>query len=225
MAKVLTDDEPLARAGISSLLAQAEDIEIVGEVQGGFEVKEVIPKLHPQILLLDLKMPGPGPYEIEKWVRENYPETITLVLTSHDRDAYLATLIDTGVAGYLSKEEPAERLIGAIRRAAELPRLLLNSHGAHREWMATPRVVLVLIPLVHTVYVLQPRNCIWMALLKEEQGRFAHPKLVVVQSLLQRVKLYSVYLATLGEWTHPMHLQNQDGVAGFRTYQRQQIYN
>jgi len=116
---LIADDEPLARAGISSLLAQASDIEIVGEAQDGFEVKEVIPKLHPQILLLDLKMPGPGPYEIEKWVRQNYPETIVLVLTSHDRDAYLATMMEIGAAGYLSKDESAERLIGAIRKAAE----------------------------------------------------------------------------------------------------------
>jgi DNA-binding NarL/FixJ family response regulator len=64
-------------------------------------------------------MPGPRPHDIEKWVRENHPDTITLVLTSHDRDAYLAVMMDAGVAGYLSKEESAERLISAIRRAAQ----------------------------------------------------------------------------------------------------------
>ena len=123
MPKIITvliaDDEPVARAGIRTLLAQAEDIEIIGEAQDGYEAKELIPQLRPQILLLDLKMPGPCPHEIEKWVRDNYPEVVTLVLTSHDRDAYLASMMDAGVAGYLSKDESATHLIDAIRRAAE----------------------------------------------------------------------------------------------------------
>ncbi len=123
VSKVITvliaDDEPVARAGIRTLLTHAEDIGIVGEAQDGFEVKELVPKLRPQILLLDLKMPGLHPSEIEKWVRENYPETITLVLTTHDRDAYLTSMMNAGVVGYLSKEESAEQLIGAIHRAAE----------------------------------------------------------------------------------------------------------
>jgi DNA-binding NarL/FixJ family response regulator len=116
---LIADDEPVARAGIRALLDKAQDIQIIGEAQDGSEVKELIPKLRPQILLLDLKMPGPRPSEIEKWVRENYPEIVTLILTSHDRDAYLATMMNAGAAGYLTKEESAERLIGAIRRAAE----------------------------------------------------------------------------------------------------------
>ncbi len=116
---LVADDEPVARAGIRSLLDTAEDIEIIGEANNGFEVLELIPKLHPQILLLDLKMPGLRPSRIEKWVREHHPDVITLVLTSHDRDYYLSAMMDAGAAGYLSKKELAERLIGAIRRAAE----------------------------------------------------------------------------------------------------------
>lgn len=115
---LIADDEELARAGIRTLLAQADDMEIIGEAQDGFEVQELVPKLRPQILLLDFKMPGPRPHELEKWVRDNYPETITLILTAHDRDAYLARMMDTGIAGYLIKNEKAEQLIGAIRRAA-----------------------------------------------------------------------------------------------------------
>jgi two-component system competent response regulator ComA len=63
-------------------------------------------------------MPGPSPAEIEKWVRTNYPKTITLVLTAHERDAYLAGMIDAGAVGFLSKNESDDRLIDAIRRAA-----------------------------------------------------------------------------------------------------------
>lgn len=116
---LIADDEPMARAGIRAILSQAEDFEIIGEVQDGFEVLELVPKLHPKILLLDYQMPGPRAAKLEEWVRENHPETLVLVLTAHDRDAYLAKVIDSGIVGYLLKNENAKQLIGAIRRAAE----------------------------------------------------------------------------------------------------------
>ncbi len=115
---LLADDHPMARAGLRALLAAADDLEIIGEAQDGFEVQELVPKLRPQILLLDLKMPGPRPAELEKRVRENYPETTTLILTAHDRDDYLASAMGAGAAGYLNKEESAKQLINAIRRVA-----------------------------------------------------------------------------------------------------------
>jgi DNA-binding NarL/FixJ family response regulator len=116
---LIADAEPVARAGIRTLLARAKDIEIVGEAQNGFEVKKMIAKFHPKILLLDLKIPDLHPYKVEKWVRKNHPGTVTLVLTSHDRDDYLAGMIDAGIAGYLSKGESAEHLISAVHRVAE----------------------------------------------------------------------------------------------------------
>jgi DNA-binding NarL/FixJ family response regulator len=115
---LLTDDDPIIRAGLRAVLTKATDIKIVGEAQNGFEAKEMVGRLHPQILLLDLKMPGLSAAELEKWVREHYPETITLVLTAHDRDAHLASMMEAGAAGYMSKGGSAESLIGAIRRAA-----------------------------------------------------------------------------------------------------------
>lgn len=114
---LVADDHPIARAGIRTILTQAEDMEVIGEAKDGFEAQQLVAELRPQVLLLDLKMPGPRPAEIEKWVRQNYPKIVTLVLTAHDRDSYLAAMMDAGAAGYLSKEESEERLIGAIRRA------------------------------------------------------------------------------------------------------------
>lgn len=63
-------------------------------------------------------MPDTHPAEIERWVRTHAPETITLVLTAHDRDAYLADMMAAGVTGFLAKSEPDKGLIAAIRRAA-----------------------------------------------------------------------------------------------------------
>lgn len=116
---LLADDHPLVCEGLHRVLAAIDDISIVGEARDGKEVKELIGQLRPGILLLDLRMPETSPFEIEKWVRENYPETVTLVLTAHDRDFYLAGMMDAGVAGYLDKSERIENLVTAIRRAAQ----------------------------------------------------------------------------------------------------------
>jgi DNA-binding NarL/FixJ family response regulator len=115
---VFADDHPLTREGIRSALSKAADIQIVGEAENGDQVQPLVEELRPQILLLDLKMPGRPSAEIERWVRAHYPETATLILTAHDRDAYLVEMMDAGAVGLLDKEASAERLIGAIRRAA-----------------------------------------------------------------------------------------------------------
>lgn len=115
---LIVDDHPPLRAGLRAMLEKTPDIYIVGEAENGDDAKDLVSKLHPKILLLDLKMPGTPAWKVEQWVRENYPETITLVLTAHDRDCYLAKMMDAGVAGYLAKTERAENLIAAIRRAA-----------------------------------------------------------------------------------------------------------
>ncbi len=115
---LLVDDHPPIRAGLRAMLEKTSDISVLGEADNGDEVRRLLGELRPNIILLDLVMPGFSPSAFEKWARENYPETITLVLTSHDRDAYLAGMMEAGAAGYLDKNIRAERLIEAIRRAA-----------------------------------------------------------------------------------------------------------
>jgi DNA-binding NarL/FixJ family response regulator len=115
---LIVDDHPPLRAGVRAMLEKTLDICVVGEAENGSEAERILDEMRPKIILLDLKMPNFSPSAFEKWVRENYPETITLVLTSHDRDAYLANMMDAGAVGYLDKEVRAEQLINAIRRAA-----------------------------------------------------------------------------------------------------------
>ena len=115
---VIADDHELLRAGIRTILSREAGLRVSGEAENGDQVKEIVARLRPRILLLDLKMPDTSPAELERWVRTNYPETITLVLTAHDRDTYLANMVDAGAAGYISKNESSERLVAAIRRAA-----------------------------------------------------------------------------------------------------------
>ncbi len=115
---LLVDDHPLACAGVRKILDSIPDITVVGETQDASQVQRMVAELRPRILLLDLKMPGLRPADLEKWVRENFPETETLVLTAHDRDSCLARMMDAGVKGYLSKGDTENGLVSAIRRAA-----------------------------------------------------------------------------------------------------------
>lgn len=115
---LLADDHQLTRQGCRAILEKVPDMKIVGEAQDGDKIKQLVEKLTPKILLLDLKMPNLSPASLEEWVRTNYPETSTLILTGHDRDFYLSAMIDAGVAGYFDKKIRASQLVSAIRRAA-----------------------------------------------------------------------------------------------------------
>jgi DNA-binding NarL/FixJ family response regulator len=123
---LLVDDHPMARQGVRTILEQTSDFEIVAEAGNGQEALELVASLQPDILLLDLKMPGMRAAEVEAWVRENYPQVVTLVLTAHDRDFYLAEMFAAGASGYLDKNQRGEQLVEAIRRAAAGENLFTN---------------------------------------------------------------------------------------------------
>jgi NarL family two-component system response regulator LiaR len=123
---LLADDHEVTRTGLRSILESAPDIEVIGEAIDGDQARKLVEKLNPDVLLLDLKMPGLPSYEVEKWVRQHYPEVITLILTAHDRDFYLANMMEAGASGYLSKNDRAEKLVAAIRRAVRGEILFTN---------------------------------------------------------------------------------------------------
>jgi DNA-binding NarL/FixJ family response regulator len=114
---LLADDHEVTRAGLRAILESSTDIEVIGEAIDGNQARQLIRELNPDVLLLDLKMPGVPSYEVEKWVRQHYPEVVTLILTAHDRDFYLANMMEAGASGYFSKSDRAEKLVAAIRRA------------------------------------------------------------------------------------------------------------
>ncbi len=115
---LIADDHPIARAGIRAILEAAPDMHVIGEAEDGDTAQKLVTELQPQVLILDLKMPGLSSAKLEKWVRSNFPNIITLVLTAHDRDAYLSQMLDAGVSGYMNKDTHGEQLIAAIRHAA-----------------------------------------------------------------------------------------------------------
>lgn len=115
---LIADDHEIVRLGLHKL-GEYPDIKIVGEAENEDQIKTMVSELCPEILLLDIKMPGSSAYQTEKWIRENFPKTVTLVLTAHDRDYYLANLQEAGASGYFTKDTRTESLAQAIRRAVE----------------------------------------------------------------------------------------------------------
>ncbi len=132
---LLADDHPAMRAGIRAILEKTTGIEVVGEAGNGEEAQRLARELHPQVLLLDLRMPGPRPEETVAWLRAHSPETAVVVLTAHDVDAYLASMAEAGIAGFVSKEEVPERIVEVVRRAARREAILTGEQLARaRRW-------------------------------------------------------------------------------------------
>ncbi|HQE92136.1 MAG TPA: response regulator transcription factor [Anaerolineae bacterium] len=116
---LIVDDHPSVRQGVRTMLTQAPDIEVVGEAADGTEAMALVEQLRPDVVLLDVEMPGPRAWEVEAWIRQQYPDIVGLVLSAHNRDAYLVEMMDAGVVGYLDKQLPAPQLVQAIRRARQ----------------------------------------------------------------------------------------------------------
>ena len=116
---LIVDDHPLTRQGIRTILEQAPDIEVVGEAADGTEAMALVEQLHPDVVLLDVEMPGPRAWEVEAWIRHNYPDITRLLLSAHNRDEYLSEMMEAGAVGYLDKHIPAPQLVQAIRRAVQ----------------------------------------------------------------------------------------------------------
>ncbi len=112
---LLADDHPLMRAGIRSSLSAEEDILVVGEAAGGEEVRTLCQDQQPDVLLLDLNMPGPPAAQTVAYLRARLPNLQVLILTAYDDDAYVRGLISIGVAGYILKDETVETVARAVR--------------------------------------------------------------------------------------------------------------
>ncbi len=121
---LVVDDHPLTLAGAHAALEAAPDIDVVGVAVSGAEAEARVAELRPDVLVLDLILPDRPPLEIERWVRQHHPETVTLVLTAHDRDDLLSQAVAAEVAGYVTKDFTPHRLVQAVRAAANFKGIL-----------------------------------------------------------------------------------------------------
>ena len=115
----LADDHELVRYALRTVLEAEGDIEIVGEAGDSDSAIQGCLRLKPEVLVLDLHMPGPGGVEVCRRVREKDGDTNVLVLTSFDEDEELFGVLAAGACGYLLKDTRPERIVHAIRAVAE----------------------------------------------------------------------------------------------------------
>ncbi len=112
---LLTDDHTLFRQGINTLLSEESDIDVVGEAANGTEAVEKVTPLRPDVVLMDIGMPGLSSFEATRQIKKIRPETKILFLTMYDDEDYLVECMEVGGSGYVLKDSPAPQLLAAIR--------------------------------------------------------------------------------------------------------------
>lgn len=112
---LIADDHALFREGIRALLSKYEDLEVVGEAANGEEAIEGVKKLSPDIVLMDIAMPGLGGLEATLELKKISPEVKILVLTQYHNQEYLYRFLRAGVSGYVLKRAAGVELVSAIR--------------------------------------------------------------------------------------------------------------
>jgi two-component system nitrate/nitrite response regulator NarL len=115
---LLVDDHTLFRSGIRSLLQRNPEFTVVGEAADGFEGVKRAQQLKPQVILLDLNMPGMSGVETLQLMRQDSPESAIVMLTVSEDAEDLSTALKAGASGYLLKNIDTDYLTRAIRRAA-----------------------------------------------------------------------------------------------------------
>lgn len=112
---VLADDHAVVRSGLRMLLQAQPDMEIVGEADSGAQALAQVQKLHPDIILMDIQMPGMNGIEATRQIKEVCGETAVLALTMHEDDQYFFEMLQAGASGYLPKRAAPDELVHAIR--------------------------------------------------------------------------------------------------------------
>jgi DNA-binding NarL/FixJ family response regulator len=131
---LLVDDHPLVRAGLTALLSSTDDIVVVGEASGGEQAIGLAVDRKPDVVLMDLSMPGMNGVEATRGLLALQPETHVVVLTSFHDQAQVAGALEAGAVGYLLKDSDPRDVLSAIRSAA-------SGHAP-----IDPRVARVLLP-------------------------------------------------------------------------------
>ncbi|BCX02846.1 MAG: DNA-binding response regulator [Candidatus Roseilinea sp.] len=120
---ILVDDHVMLRQGTAELLRREPDLQVVAEAGNGQEALELAHALKPDIVVMDIRMPVLNGIEATRHIRRSLPEVQVLVLTAHDDDQYVFSLLQAGASGYLLKTAPVSELVKAIRqvKAGESP--------------------------------------------------------------------------------------------------------
>ncbi len=111
---LLADDHPIVRAGIKNLLSQSEEIQIVGETGTGEDVLHLVDDTSPDVLLLDMELPGVEGVDIARKLHSTKSRVRVLALSAYDDKQYILQVLEQGAAGYLTKDEAPEMIVEAV---------------------------------------------------------------------------------------------------------------
>ncbi len=112
---LLADDHTLFRQGVRHLLGSEPDLEVAGEVANAAEAADKASELRPDVVLMDVAMPGSSSFEAARQIKRNRPDTKVLFLTMYDDEDYLVEAMEVGASGYVLKDSPASQLLTAVR--------------------------------------------------------------------------------------------------------------
>lgn len=115
---LLVDDQRLVRAGLRMLCEASEDVQVVGEAQDGQQAITMVDRLVPDVVLMDLRMPGVDGITATQRILAGRPATRVVVLTTFDDDEHLYPALAAGACGFLAKDTAPEALLDGVRRAA-----------------------------------------------------------------------------------------------------------
>jgi DNA-binding NarL/FixJ family response regulator len=114
----LADDHAVVRQGLRAILGAEPDVQLVGEAADGQDALRLIEKLKPDVLVLDLMLPGLNGFEVSRQVQRRSPKTKVVILSMHADPAYVAEAVRAGACGYMAKDADAGQLLAAVRAAA-----------------------------------------------------------------------------------------------------------
>ncbi|HLE77923.1 MAG TPA: response regulator transcription factor [bacterium] len=115
---VIADDHSIVREGVRMILATQRDFDVVGEAGSGEEALDLIETLRPDVVVMDISMPGIGGIEATAQVKQRHPSINVLALTMHEDESYVFRLLRAGASGYVLKRAAATDLVAAVRAAS-----------------------------------------------------------------------------------------------------------
>ena len=127
LSVVIADDQLLLRAGFRKLLDGEDGLSVVGDAADGQEAVDLVDRLRPDVVLMDIRMPVLDGIEATRRITRRHPDTAVLVLTTYDLDEYVFSALDAGAAGFLLKDCPPDELVSAIRVVARGDALIAPS--------------------------------------------------------------------------------------------------
>jgi len=113
---IIADDHPLFRRGLKHALEETNDIQVIGESSNGEDLLSLIKDCIPEIILLDISMPGKSGLDLLKQLKSEHPKLPILILSVYPEEQYAVRFLKAGASGYLTKESAAEKLAEAIRK-------------------------------------------------------------------------------------------------------------